>query len=408
MSEASREALWLWAVMVFTPSSDRIWKLSANYDDIVEFTYAVKNHSVSGLNDKEIERADSIKISDVEKIFAECKAENINVYCYESEGYPSELKRTANPPAVLFSYGSLDFLNDKCIISVVGTRKPSDYSVEVTKHICSDLIERGALLVSGFADGIDQLANIVSLEKGQYTVAVCGAPLDREYPAGSAELKKRIVSHGAVISEYYPGYKPSSRAFTNRNRILVGISRAVLFIECSAKSHGLDSVQYAISQGKKMFVIPPHDIYDKRYFGQRNLIRNECQPVFGAEDIVYSLIFDRYDSLRLVKRMGIFSLPSEDSLIFADDVEEKKKTKKTKKAIKKVIISESVIEKKKIDYSLLNENEAKICKCLEGGNKLADDISAEIGIGISDVLSMLTELELDGLVKSLPGKLFSL
>ena len=409
--DKERLLLWIRAVLIFTPSSKRIWEVSANYDDIVEFMTALDDHLVSGLNDKELQRIGKYSLKDAEIIKKRCEELGINIYCYESEGYPDRLKRIANPPAVLYTYGNLDFLNDKCVISVVGSREPSEYSVKITKHICADLIRRNCLLASGFADGIDQIANRIAIENNSRPIAVCGTVLDCDYPKGSNELKKQIAENGVVISEYFPGYKPFGNAFVNRNRILTGLSNAVLFTECSKESHGLDNVNHAISQGKQVFVVPPHDIYDSRYFGQRDLIRNECQPVFGAEDIVYSLGNERYQSLRLVESLGEFTLPAEDSAILNNG---EPKTVKHRKSKRKVPDSKTVSETEVVkptpepDLSGLDDTQKSICKLLKSGNMLVDEIAAKLGMDISDVLAQLTELELYGTVKSYPGKMFGL
>ena len=372
---------------------------------------ALDNHMVSGLNDKELQRIGKYSLKDAEIIKKRCEELGINIYCYESEGYPDRLKRIANPPAVLYTYGNLDFLNDKCVISVVGSREPSEYSVKITKHICADLIRRNCLLASGFAGGIDQIANKVAIENNSRPIAVCGTALDCDFPKGSNELKKQIAENGVVISEYFPGYKPFGNAFVNRNRILTGLSNAVLFTECSKESHGLDNVNHAISQGKQVFVVPPHDIYDSRYFGQRDLIRNECQPVFGAEDIVYSLGNERYQSLRLVESLGEFTLPAEDSAILNNGEPKIVKHRKSKRKVpdsKTVSETEVVKPTPEPDLSGLDDTQKSICKLLKSGNMLADEIAAKLGMDISDVLAQLTELELYGTVKSYPGKMFGL
>lgn len=404
--------LWLWSVLVFTPGSKRLWQLSANYDDIFEFTSAIKSGEISGLTEKEIERAEKITYRDVDEILERCDDLGMKVYCYESEGYPKRLKGIADPPAVLFAYGNLDFLNDKCVISVVGARKPSEYSVATTERICKDLIGRNILLASGFAGGIDQIANNVAVECGSFPIAVSGAALDSDYPKGSGELKNIIAQKGVMISELYPGCRAYGNAFVNRNRILMGISDAVLFAECSQQSHGLDNFDHALSQGKQIFVIPPHDIYDSRYFGQRDLIRNECQPVFGAEDIVYSLGCERFEFIKMVKSLGEFTLPSEDSAIFSDGVKAentKPKKRRRQKAEKKSKeqTKETAI-KPQIDYSSLDEQQQKLCRVLEGGNMLADELAQKLEWDISDVLAVLTELEMYGVVRSFPGKMFGL
>ena len=398
---------WLWLTLVFGPGNPRIWQLSKHYNDAETFVNGLMNETVKDLTENELKRVRKVQLNDAKKLLEYCDKENINVYCYESEGYPERLKRIANPPGVLFCYGSLDFLNDKVCIAVVGTRKPSEYSEKVTDKICRDLVKQNFTLVSGFAMGIDQIANTASLENDVPTIAVCGVPLDTDYPKGTSEIKKQIAKNGAVISEYYPGYKSKIWGFSRRNRILVGISEGVLFCECSADSHGLDNADYAINQGKPVFVIPPHDVFDRRYFGQRNLIRNGGIPVFSCADIVYNLAFERFEAMSLVKSMGDYSMPTEDSVLFnLLDTENNRKAKpKSKRKPKEKSEVKSRVE---IDYSALSPLKQKICSLLENENLLADEIAAKTDEDISMVLSALIEMEIEGIVTALAGKMYGL
>lgn len=391
--------------MIFNTGISRIWELSANYDTAEEFYTALKHHEISEVTEREYALVDKLTEADAMKILDDCSQKNINVYCYESEGYPRMLKYIADPPAVLFSLGNLDFLNDKCVISVVGTREPSDYSVGICKFLCKDLISKNIVLASGFANGIDRIANDVSVECGVPTVAVCGTTLEHDYPAGTLESKMQIAQNGAVISEHIPGSKPFANAFQMRNRILVGISRGVVFIEAGAESHGLNNYTHATSQGKPVFVVPPSDISDKRYFGQRYLLRNECIPLFNAEDVVYRLALDSFDSFAFTKDLGDFNLPADDSDFYSRD--EKQQNIKPKAASKASDVEPAA--KPEIDYSELDDNESAVCRVLEqGGQMLADNISLKSGLDISTVLSALTLLELEGIVRSLPGNRFEL
>ena len=400
---------WIWLVLVFGPANPRIWQLSKHYNDIETFVNALMNNSVKELTENEIKRIRKVRIGDAKKLSEYCGKKNINVYCYESEGYPERLRRIANPPSVIFCYGSLDFLNDKVCVAVIGTRKPSDYSVEVTDKICRNLVKRDFVLVSGFALGIDQIANKAALENDSPTVAVCGTPLESDYPKDSSELKKHIARNGAVVSEYYPGYKKGFKAFTNRNRILVGISDCVMFCECSADSHGLDNAEYATNQGKPIFVIPPHDIFDERYFGQRNLIRNGCISVFSDADIAYNLAHERFEDMSIIRSMGEYSMPADDSILLNSQSEtNNKKAKNKRKERKGAEHKKESKQKVSIDYSGMSPVKQKICKALENENLLADEIAVRTDEDISDVLSALIELEIEGVVSALAGKMYGL
>lgn len=406
---AEREALWLWAVMVFGVGSKRLWEMSDNFDGIEDFVKAVREHKITSVTKAEYERADKLKFEKSEEILGRCTELGQNYLCYESEGYPAQLRRIANPPAMLFYKGNLDFLTDKCLLTVVGTRKPSQYSLDVTDRLCGELADRGFVLVSGFAEGIDQRVNAVSLAKNSFPVAVCGTPIEQDYPKGSGELKNIIAQNGAVISEYYPDFRISGGSFSARNRISVGLSVGVLFIEAGRNSHGLDNFSHATYQGKPVFAVPPHDIYDKRYFGQRDLLRNGCHTVFSADDVVYALSDGRFYDLKYSSEDNGFNLPAEDSGFFADEENRvKTKIRKKKSDESKTEKSANTENKVQIDYSSLDGIQTKICKLLESRNMLADEISAEAQLDISEVFAALTELELEGVVKSLPGKMFGL
>lgn len=406
---AEREALWLWAVMVFGVSSKRLWEMSDNFDGIEDFVKAVREHKITSVTKAEYERADKLKFEKAEEILGRCTELGQNYLCYESEGYPAQLRRIANPPAMLFYKGNLDFLTDKCLLAVVGTRKPSQYSLDVTDRLCGELADRGFVLVSGFAEGIDQRVNAVSIARNSFPVAVCGTPIEQDYPKGSGELKNIIAQNGAVISEYYPDFRISGGSFSARNRISVGLSVGVLFIEAGRNSHGLDNFSHATYQGKPVFAVPPHDIYDKRYFGQRDLLRNGCHTVFSADDVVYALSDGRFYDLKYSSEDNGFNLPAEDSGFFADEENRvKTKIRKKKSDESKTEKSANTENKVQIDYSSLDGIHTKICKLLESRNMLADEISAEAQLDISEVFAALTELELEGVVKSLPGKMFGL
>lgn len=401
--------VWLMLIMIFGTGNPRIWSVSRDYDSADEFYCALKEHRVNGLNDREKQLVDKVTQADAQKILDNCAANGINVYCYESEGYPQRLGAIADPPAVLFSYGNLDFLNHISTIAVVGTRQPSEYSVETAKWLCNDMLDKDITLCSGFANGIDQIANVTSLDRGKPTVAVCGTALDHDYPSGSMELKKKIGENGVVISEHIPGTKAFQNAFKLRNRILVGISQGVVFIEASRESHGLDNFTHATAQGKPVFVVPPCDITDKRYFGQRYLLRNDCIPLFNADDIVGRLALEGFDSFAFTKDFGDYSLPVEDSQFYTDnEIKQRLSTaeSKPKAAPKKQNASEK--KEHSVDYAQLDENESAVCKVLEEGRALADTICVKTGLDISVVLSTLTMLELEGIVNSLPGNQFEL
>lgn len=185
---------------------------------------------------------------------------------------------------------------------------------------------------------------------------------------------------------------------------MAGISDAVLFCECSAESRGLDNANQAIVQGKPIFAVPPCDIFDKRYFGQRNLIRDGAVPVFDAEDILINLSYENIKNMSIMKSMGEYMI----SHIEGDVFQSKKQTKKQRKNETTIKDNSVKTEKKTIDYSQLSSVKRAICKSLENQSLMADEIALQTGEDISVILSELIDLEIDGYVEALAGKMYGL
>ncbi len=403
--------IWILLVKIFGPGNARIWDISANFDNVRDFYASLKAHEITSVSEKEYEAVDKFSKDDAQNVVDYCVENGINICCFDSDEYPRRLKYIANPPAVLFSYGDISLIDKVNIIAFVGTRMPCEYSIYSARVLSSELIKCNITLASGFATGIDQIANTISLDNNIPTVAVCGTAVDHDYPENTIDLKKKIAENGVVISELIPGSKPVSNAFKLRNRILVGVSKGVIFIEASMQSHGLDNYIHATAQGKPVFVLPPRDITDSRFFGQRYLIRNGCIPVFNAQDVVGMLSYDNFESFSYTNQFGDYSLPVDDSSFF-DSEKERKTVKKpdgerTRSEENSTGSAEKTV-KHQIDYGQLNETETAVCKVLEKGRTLADNICTETGIDISTVLSALTLLELEGIVNSLPGNQFEL
>lgn len=403
-----KRAYWLWLTVVFGAANPRIWQLGDKYETAEEFAYALRSNECGRLSDGEIRRIKNFAPESAAEIIEKCSKDNIAVYCYESEGYPDQLKKIADPPAVLFCKGNPDFLNNNPVAAVAGSRDPSEYSKAAVKAICSDLCARGCSVITGLAEGIDQLALEAALESGAFVCGVCGRDIDADYPKGSGELKERICAKGAIISETCSYMDSPPVSFTKRNRILVGLSDALVFIECSENSRGLDNVRHAVSQGKQIFAVPPHDITDERYFGQRDLLRKGCKPIFGGEDFVYYVSASRIEDFSFDVIGGKYG-STEDSAVFKNSGVSERKAKAVKKRSaggQETDACNKAVRKEHRDYSDLTLLQADICRMIESNPMLADNIAEKLGIDISEVLSELTVLELDGYVRSLPGKLF--
>ena len=173
--------------------------------------------------------------------------------------YPLSLKYIYKPPFVLFYKGDIDLLTDNNLnrIAVIGSRNNSEYGKTITQTICQNMLERNTIvIVSGLAKGIDSIAHRECLKSNGKTIAVLGNGLNVTYPKENANLYKDIAEKGLIITEYPSNSLPDSSNFLQRNRIISGISEAVVVTEAKVKSGTMNTVSYALENGKQIFCVP--------------------------------------------------------------------------------------------------------------------------------------------------------
>jgi DNA processing protein len=191
----------------------------------------------------------------------------------------------SDAPAVLYTMGDQTLLSGGKRIGIVGTRKPSAYGSMMAGAIASSLSDYGATIVSGFARGIDMIAQESVVSAGGKTIAVMGCGLDTVYPPENQALYRQMLDAGGLaVSEYPPGTPPLRHHFPQRNRLISALVQGLLLIEGQWKGGGLITVNHALEQGKEVFVLPGpvnHDMYDAPHA----LIRDGARLVTGAEDI---------------------------------------------------------------------------------------------------------------------------
>lgn len=236
----------------------------------------------------------SVKEEDFEKAYREMeKAQklNIRIIPYTSGEYPRLLKSIPDPPPVLYVKGNS--LPDENLLSVVGTRKPSNYGRYVVENLLRPAIKEGICVVSGMATGIDYLSHSVALEEGGVTVAVLGSGVDVVYPPESRKLYDRIQENGCVISELPIGTKPSKYTFPSRNRIIAALSYVTFIVEAPDKSGSLITAQFA-HQYSRLVLTVPGNINMPTLSGNNSLIRQGIAvPITSLEDLYTELPFLR-------------------------------------------------------------------------------------------------------------------
>ncbi len=280
---------WLWLVMVLGVANPNA-QVMLKHEGGVRNLYRKLHDPECGLLTPEqrhnLERTD---LHRAEQVMEYCDSHDIHILTWSSKLYPHQLRHIYNPPLVLFYRGNKELFR-RIIFTVVGTRRPSQYSLAVAEQICGDLARAGVLLASGGAIGIDACAHSAAVRHGTPTISVMGCGVDFDYPKENRSLRERIVENGLLISEYFPGTGPNAPHFPVRNRILSGISEGVLVIEAGAKSGSLITANLACEQGKNVFCVPPHDLMDGRYGGTVDLLRDGAYTAYSAMDILSTLL----------------------------------------------------------------------------------------------------------------------
>ena len=201
--------------------------------------------------------------------------------------YPALLNCVPDPPPVLWTRGALAVLAQPAV-AIVGSRAATTYALDVGARLAAELSERGVVVTSGLARGVDSAAHRGSLEAGGPTIAVLGSGLDTIYPREHEPLAQRIAANGVVVSELGPGAAPLPENFPLRNRIISGISLAVVVVEASEKSGSLITARYAMEQGRDVMAVPG-SVLNGRNRGSHSLLKDGAKVVETADDILEEL-----------------------------------------------------------------------------------------------------------------------
>lgn len=224
----------------------------------------------------------------------------ISIIKPENKEYPDLLKQIHNPPKQLYRVGE-KLLHDEIRIAIVGSRKASSYGHQVTYMLARDLANAGCTIVSGLALGVDSIAHKATVESRGRTIAVQACGLDKIYPSSHRDLARQIInSGGSIISEYEIGTQPFKSNFPMRNRVISGISHAVVITEAAEKSGSLVTARFALEQNREVFAVPGN-ITNPLSKGTNNLIKSGAMPVSDASEILEALGLEKKRQQRLIK-----------------------------------------------------------------------------------------------------------
>jgi DNA processing protein len=309
----------------------------------------------AGLGGKLVERIIQAREgADLEKISAQIVRQGIQILTWDDEAYPARLREIDQPPPVLYLRG--EYLPDDLFaVAIVGTRRITPYGRQVTEEIASFLAANGITVVSGLARGVDAVAHTAALRAGGRTIGVLGSGVDRIYPPEHRALAEQTTERGAVVSDYAPGTPPDASNFPPRNRIISGLSLAVVVIEAGETSGALITAEFAAEQGREVFAVPG-SILAPQSKGTNKLIQQGAQPLLTASDLMQALN---------LTRMG------------------------EQKAARKILPGDEV--------------EARLYAALGGQPVHVDELGNLTGLPIEKVSATLTLMELKGMVRQVGG-----
>ena len=299
-----------------------------------------------------------------EKAEAEIKFINnneINVAFFQEDNYPERLKHCIDGPLLLFTSGNIDF-NTRKIISIVGTRQITSYGTEFCKKLISDLAPLNPIIVSGFAYGVDIVAHQAAMEHDLQTIGVVAHGLDQIYPSVHKKYVAKMEKNGGFMTEFWSGTSPEKENFVRRNRIVAGMSEATIVIESADKGGSLITANLANDYNRDVFAVPGR-ISDKFSQGCNNLIKTQkANLLTSAADILYILNWNIEKEVKPVQKQLFVTLENDEQKIY--------------------------------DY------------LLKSGKEILDIIALECDFPIYKISGILLNMELKGVIRPLPGKLF--
>ena len=286
MEELENKRYWIWLSLIKNLGSKRKLKLLELHKTPEEI-YKLTKEKLININGIGEAIANDIIISKNEKILnyhiKYMKENNIKIININEREYPQALKKIYDPPISLYVKGNIKKLNNKNI-GIVGCRECTTYGKKSAEYFAYNLSKQNINIVSGLAKGIDSYAHLGSLNNGN-TIAVLGNGLDMIYPKENLELANEIIKRGGtIISEYPCGTKPDKMKFPARNRIISGISSGIIVIEAKEKSGTLITVDFALEQGRDVFVVPGN-INSINSVGTNDLIKQGARLVTTYEDV---------------------------------------------------------------------------------------------------------------------------
>ena len=308
-------------------------------------------------------------MSDAAKELAQAQALGCRLLTWDEPEYPARLREIYDPPPLLYVLGDVDLLN-RHLISIVGSRRPTPYGNQIAERLARDLADRGLVITSGLARGIDACAHKGALNSATgKTIGVLGCGIDVIYPKENKKIFAEIQQRGAIVSEFPLGTFPAPQNFPIRNRLIAGMSLGVVVVEGAQYSGSLITARLAMEFGREVYAVPGN-VTQPSSFGPNSLIKQGAKLVTGWEDVVEELPTPVRAEL-----MPVETASSEE---------------------RATLIVSILGPVERTLYDMLSVNESFH----------VDELVERSGLTSSEVLAALFDLELKTVVRQLPGKQF--
>lgn len=308
-------------------------------------------------------------LKEAEKEIAKAHQIGARLLTWDEPGYPRRLREIYDPPPLLYVKGNLDLL-DRHSLAIVGTRRPTPYGNQIAERLARDLADRGLVIVSGLARGIDSSAHKGALASVRgATLGVLGCGVDVVYPKENKKLFAEVEQRGAVLTEFPIGTFPAPQNFPIRNRVIAGMALGVVVVEGAQYSGSLITARLGMEFGREVYGVPGN-VTQPTSFGPNQLIKQGAKLVTSWEDVVEELPTAIRAELMPVET----TTAEERASLFAESLSPAERTL----------------------YDLLGPDQARH----------VDELVEVSGLSSSEVLATLFELEMKGIIRQLPGKQF--
>ncbi len=337
----------------------------------------------------ELQKMSDTSLENAEKIIRECRDNDIEIVGFGNEKYPYSLSVIDDAPLVIYLKGDLSVVAQRPTICIVGPRNVTEKGKKSAYSLSFRLALAGFTVVSGGAIGTDTYAHAGALKAEGKTLLCLGCGIMYDYLSENKRLRETVSQNGCLISEYPPFYPPSRYTFPQRNRIMSALSLGTVVVEAKKKSGGLITARHALEQGKDVFVIPG-PVAEPEYEGSNLLLRDGAKPLIDTMDIFEEYIY-RFPNKIDVERAFSKPIIDKEPVKNSSNLDCKEKIQKNQKKL-----PETLSKNAKIVYNYLDKQKF-----------LPEDISVD-DLSDTELISALTELEMEFLIRAIPGGMYEL